>query len=121
MQKTFRDMNDFIKLCLDIAYIIDKKGYDSHHYFEELHTGWKVLSDGLRQGVQACICMQSMYYIKAEEAELAKVGEQEARDFLRECFGDEEIFTIGDEYKRRIREFCNNLEKEWEEKENAKK
>lgn len=74
-----------------------------------MHLGYRALSQYLRQGVKAIIDMQDAYANAKKEMNLATSSEQEARNFLKDIFGDEDIDSISDENKAKIKEFVSTL------------
>ena len=98
------------ELSLKIANVIDRQGEKRNFSFaDELNMGYRALSIYLRQGVKAIVDIQENYSNVKEKMELAELSEQEARGFLRDIFGDEDIDSISDENKAKIREFVSEL------------
>ena len=110
---TMEKINKLAEISLNLANYIDREGEKdiSEPISNHLHMGYRALSRYLRDGVKACIDIQEMYAEAKSNEDNAKTGEKEARDFLFECFGDEEIDTINDEDKARIISFCKQIEK----------
>lgn len=118
------DINRLLKVCLDIAeWVDDKSDTDKNWYGGELcddiGLGCRALSGYLRSGIRAVMELQEKYHRANERRNLAEISEKEMRDFLQDVFGDEEPHTINDKDKARIRDFVQNLMKEWDEKEAA--
>ena len=102
-------------ICLRIANIVDRQGENgSFSLADELGFGYLALSGYLRSGVKAIADMQMDYSNAKSQKQLAEIGEQEMRDFLTDIFGDEEIESINEADKEKIRQFVQELEKEWE-------
>lgn len=115
MKSRTEGINYLVKICLDLANIVDRHGEKDEPYLEELKLGYRALSISLRRGVKAVIDLQDDYSKALEYQNYAEIGEKAARDFLQEVFGDEEIDTINDEDKQKIKEFAQQLMKNWEE------
>ena len=102
-------------ICLRIANIVDRQGENgSFSLADELGFGYLALSGYLRSGVKAIADMQMDYSNAKSQKQLAEICEQEMRDFLTDIFGDEEIESINEADKEKIRQFVQELEKEWE-------
>jgi hypothetical protein len=69
----------------------------------------------MRQGVKEVIDLKQDYYNALHWRSIAEESEKDARDFLKECFGDSEIDSINDADKERIIALCKQIESEWEE------
>lgn len=124
MTKTFdrkRDMftklNKLAELCLNIANIIDRQAEENnmHTFIDELGLGYRAADGYLREGVRAIIDIQTCYQNAVDDKKLAEIGEQEANDFVKDIFGDEDASSINDKDKERIKEFVQSIYKEWEE------
>ena len=79
--------------------------------------GCAAFSGIMRQGVKEIIDLQQNLYAARERAEAARISEEDARNFLEECFGDREIDSINEEDRKRILFLCDKIRREWEEKE----
>lgn len=114
---TFDKINKLAEIALNLANYIDREGEKVlwPDISEELHMGYRAISIYLREGVKACIDIQDMYSEAKNREDLARTGENEARDFLEECFGDRDIDCINDKDKARIIALCKQIEKEWED------
>ena len=112
-----RDSNigRFLQICIELAEIVDEKGESGDApYCDDLGLGYRVVSGYLRKGVKEVIDLQSKYHRTVESKNLAKIGEEEAHDFLEEVFGDREPYTINDKDKDRIKTFVRSIMLEWE-------
>lgn len=112
---TTEEINYLVKICLDIANIVDRHDEKDKPYLDELGLGYRALSISLRRGVKAVIDLQDDYSKALEYQNHAEIREKSARDFLQEVFEDEYIDTINDEDKQKIKEFVQQLMKKWEE------
>lgn len=115
---TFTDLNALAELCLNIANIIDRRAEENgkgDYDIDELGMGYRAADYYLRQGVKAIVDIQNMYAYEKEKADLAKISEQVANDFVKDIFGDEEVTSINDKDKERIRQFVQDIYKEWED------
>ena len=115
MKSRTEEINYLVKICLDLANIVDRHGEKDEPYLEELKLGYRAFSRSLRSGVKAVIDLQDDYSKALEYQSYAETGEKEARDFLQEVFGDEEIDAINEEDKQKIKEFTQQLMEKWEE------
>ena len=115
MKSRTEEINYLVKICLDIANIVDRHGEKDKPYLDELGLGYRALSISLRRGVKAVIDLQDDYSKALEYQSYAEIGEKAARDFLQEVFGDEEIDTINEKDKQKIKEFTQQLMEKWEE------
>lgn len=115
MKSKTEEINYLVKICLDIANIADRHGEKDKPYLDELGLGYRALSRSLRRGVKAVIDLQDDYSKALEYQSYAEIGEKAARDFLQEVFGDEEIDTINEKDKQKIKEFTQQLTEKWEE------
>lgn len=98
------------ELSLKIANIVDRQGEKLNFSLaDEMNLGYRALSQYLRQGVKAIIDMQDAYANAKEKMNLAETSEQGARNFLKDIFGDEDIDSISDENKAKIKEFVSTL------------
>ena len=98
------------ELSLKIANIVDRHGENRDFAFaDEIGLGYRALSQYLRQGVKAIIDIQEAYSNAKERTELAELSERDSRDFLKDIFGDEEVDSLNDEYKSKIRAFVSGL------------
>lgn len=105
----------FTELLLRIANYVDRHGEkEDTTMCDELGLGYLALSGYLRSGVKAIADIQSDYSNAISKANYAKIGEECARDFLEEVFGDREIETINEADKERIKDFVCEIEKNWE-------
>jgi hypothetical protein len=112
---TTEEINYLVKICLDIANIVDRHGEKDKPYLDELGLGYRALSISLRRGMKAVIDLQDDYSKALEYQNNAEIREKSARDFLQEVFEDEYIDTIDNEDKQKIKEFVQQLMKKWEE------
>ena len=110
-------INELVRLCLDMAELADTHGEqnDEYDFLRELGLGFRAFSGTLRRGVIEIVNLQSSYHKEAENARLCKIGEEEMQDFVKDVFGDPEVYTINDKDKHRIREFVRKIEAEWEQ------
>ncbi len=125
------NINNLIKINLNLAELIDSVGNkgdlgnpseEFKHVMwlcHELGLGYRALTGYIRKGVKEVIDTQGAVHSANESAYLAKVGEEEARDFLEDIFGDRDAYCFNDEIKARIREAVRKIEEDWE-KENVK-
>lgn len=111
----FRNVYRFIPICLQLADLADEK--EETPFDENLHMGYRAFSGYIRGGVKELIDLQNDYYGMVLRADIAKKSEEDARDFLYECFGDREIDSINEADRRRILAICDKIRREWEEKE----
>jgi len=118
-KKHFRNLYRLISLCLQLADLADAQGETPFNNVlpNGLHMGYRAFSGFMRGGVKEIIDLQNDYYGMESDAEIAKKSEEDARDFLQECFGDREIDSINEEDRDRILFLCNKIRREWEEKE----
>lgn len=114
MKSKTKEINNLIKICLDIANIADRKGEEGNAYLEDLGLGYRALSISLRQGAKAVIDLQDDYSKALEHRRYAETGEKEARNFLQEVFGDGEIDTINENDKQKIKDFVKDIMASWE-------
>lgn len=114
MKSKTKEITNLIKICLDIANIADRKDEEGNAYLEDLGLGYRALSISLQQGAKAVIDLQDDYSKALEDRGYAETGEKEARDFLLEVFGDQEIDTINENDKQRIKDFVKDIMKSWE-------
>ena len=105
----------FIAECLRLAYLADERRETP--FADEVRTGYAAFSGIMRQGVKEIIDLKQNLYAARERAEAAKISEEDARNFLEECFGDREIDSINEEDRKRILFLCDKIRREWEEKE----
>ena len=114
-------MNKMLGLCLNIAELIDEWGHEENQALrlitDELGLGYRALSTSLREGVKEAVDLQARYRGAIETADLAKCGEECARDFLEDVFGDRDIDSINHSDKERFRELYKKIQKEWDEQE----
>ena len=115
MKSMTEEINYLVKICLDLANIVDRHGEKDETYLEELKLVYRDLSISLRRGVKAFIDLQEDYSKALEYQNHAEIREKSARDFLQEVFEDEYIDTINGEDKQKIKEFVQQLMKKWEE------
>lgn len=118
MSEIFKNLNRLAELCLNIARVAEEAAEENKKcvYLEDLKLGYKALSRHLREGVKAIIDIQEMYVHAKEVVEFAESGENKARDFLGEVFGDRNIECVNNEYKNEIKAFVKKLlEEEMEE------
>ena len=98
------------ELSLKIANIVDRQGEnDDFRLADSLGLGYRALSSYLRQGVKAISEIQERYSIAHEKTKLAEISERDARNFLIDIFGDEDIDSVSDESKAKIKEFISTL------------
>ena len=109
MNKIYR----FIQICLQLADIADQKKETPFH--DEISMGCRAFSGYIRQGVKEIIDLKQDYFNILSRMEIAEQSEKDARDFLKDCFGDSEIDSINDADKERILAVCKQIEAEWEE------
>lgn len=105
----------FIAECIQLADLVDEK--KETPFADEVRTGYAAFSGILRQGVKEIIDLKQNLYAARERAEAARISEEDARNFLEECFGDREIDSINEEDRKRILFLCDKIRREWEEKE----
>ena len=105
----------FIAECIQLADLADEK--KETPFSDEVRTGYAAFSGILRQGVKEIIDLKQNLYAARERAEAARISEEDARNFLEECFGDREIDSINEEDRKRILFLCDKIRREWEEKE----
>ena len=98
------------ELSLEIANIVDRHGENGDFGFaDEMGLGYRALSQYLRRGVKEIIDIQEAYSNAKEKAELAETSERDARDFLKDIFGDEDVDSLSEEYKSQIKDFVSGL------------
>ena len=105
----------FIAECIQLADMVDER--KETPFADEVRTGYAAFSGILRQGVKEIIDLKQNLYAARERAEAARISEEDARNFLEECFGDREIDSINEEDRKRILFLCDKIRREWEEKE----
>lgn len=111
-----KKINRFIQICLDIADVVDEQGKECNNFcIDNLGCGYKVISGYLRRGVQEVIELQSSYHHIKEMKEFAEYSEKEARAVLLDIFGDEELDSLNDDDYTKIKAFCAELRKKWED------
>ena len=111
-------LNNFLKVCLDIADYYDKKGCEDDSFVDDgltknIGLGYRALTSYLRKGVQEVITLKSDYYKACEQRNLEKSIQESQKDFLLDVFGDEEPYSINDKDKQRIKEFVQSIFDEW--------
>ena len=112
-----KDINRLSQLCLNIANLCDRAAEldgIKEYISDNLGLGYRALSVYLRKGVKSMIDFQDMYSTSVEKKNIAELGEQSARDFMTDIFGDEDIDSINDKDKVRIRDFVQQIYKEWD-------
>ena len=98
------------EISLNIANVVDRQGAnDDCSLADSLGMGYRALSSYLRQGVKAIVDIQERCTGAQERAQLAEISEQSARYFLKDIFGDEEIDSVSDDDKNKIKEFVSAL------------
>jgi len=115
-----KDINRLSQLCLNIANLCDRAAEVDgikEYISENLGLGYRALSVDLRRGVKSMIDFQDMYSSAVEKKNLAECGEQSARDFMIDIFGDEDIDAINDKDKSCIRDFVQQIYKQWDAEE----
>lgn len=101
---------ELANLALKIANIVDRHGENGDFSFaDELGLGYRALSQYLRQGVKAIIDIQENYSNAKERMNLSESSEREARDFLKDIFGDEDVDSLPEEQKVKIRDYVSGL------------
>ena len=108
-----------IQVCLDIANLSDEHGEKDERILDELGLGYRALSGILRMGCKDVIDLQNSYHAAVAAKNIAKIGEDEAHDFLEEVFGDREPYTINETDKNRIKAFVKSIMDEWDAKEGS--
>lgn len=83
-------------------------------FVDALGYGWGSFSSYLREGMKAILDLQRDYREAQSKMRVAQIGEQEMRDFLKDMFGDDEVFCLNDECKSRIRNFVQEINNEEE-------
>lgn len=114
-------VNNFIKICLDIANYYDEKGNDNPDYLgdemtKKIGLGYKALSNYLRKGTREVITLQENYYSTCYRLKYEESIAVEQQEYLEDVFGDSEPYGINDKDKQRIKEFVQSIKKEWDEK-----
>ena len=103
------------ELCLRIANVIDRHGEKNDYEFsDEVGLGYLALSGYLRDGVKAIADMQMDYSEAVSMKNLAELSENEAREYLKDIFGEEDVDSLNETYKARIKEFAQSLFAEME-------
>lgn len=103
-------LNRLAELSLRIANLIDRRAENGDDSFpSELGYGYLALSGYLRDGVKAIADIQNAYSNAVEMRKLAEQSEHDARAFLVEIFGDEDVDSLNDEYKEKIRNFVAGI------------
>lgn len=113
-------VNKLIKICLDIAELVDTKGDDDPEWFggdfsKEIGLGYRALSGYLRSGAKAVIDIQRDYHTARERLNFAEREAEDCREYMEELFGDPEPQSINEEDKKRIKDFVASIMKEWDE------
>lgn len=111
-KKHFRNLYQFISICLQMAYMADEK--QESPFDNGLHMGYRAFSGYMRGGVKEIIDLQNDFYGMAFKAEFAQKDSDDARDFLQQCFGDREIDSINEDDRKRILFLCDKIRREWE-------
>ena len=113
---------ELIEICLKTANIVDERRgfYDGNPYpvpySESLKLGSRAYTHYLREGVKSVIDLQRKYYMALEREKLARIGEKEAKNLLKDIFGDRDAENIPDSYKEKFRALLEELDgKEKEE------
>lgn len=108
-----RVIGNFIGLCYRMASLIDEKGEMGDEFtLTSLGMGYRAASGVLRNGIMAVIDLEANYHQEKEKANLAKIGEDEMHDFIVDIFGDEDIYTINDEAKSRMKKLVEEINRE---------
>lgn len=116
------NINNFLKIALDIADYYDTKGNDNEKFFkdeltDELGLGYKALTSYLRKGVQEVISLQTNYYKACEERNYEKSVQERQKEYLLDVFGDKEPYSINNKDKQRIKDFVKGIFEEWDKSE----
>lgn len=103
-------LNKLAELSLRMANVIDRRAENGDDSFpSEVGYGYLALSGYLRNGVKAIADIQNAYSNAVEMRKLAEQSERDARAFLVEIFGDEEVDSLKDEYKEKIKNFVAGI------------
>ena len=98
------------EICLRMANVIDRHGENGDYEFaDEVGMGYLALSGYLRDGVKAIADMQMNYSEAVSQKNLAELSESGAREYLKDIFGDEDVDSLNETYKARIKEFVQSL------------
>ena len=108
-------LDEFIALCYKISEYIDDCGEsDDHFTLDAFGLGYRAASDRIRNGIIAVIELSRECRNERERAKLAKIGENEMRNFMVEIFGDEDFYTVNDEIKDSIKKAARDIEEKWQ-------
>lgn len=103
-------LTSLVGILMKMACIIDRHGENGDSQFaDEIGMGYLALSSYLRDGVKAIVDMQMEYSEAIANKQIAELSEQYARNYLKEIFGDEDIDSINERYKLKIKEFVQSL------------
>lgn len=103
-------LSKLAELCLRMANVIDRHGENGDYEFaNEIGLGYLALSGYLRDGVKAIADMQMDYSDAVSMKNLAELSENEAREYLKDIFGEEDVDSLNETYKARIKEFVQSL------------
>ena len=118
--------NRLIKICLDLANVLDDAGNRSPDFAnptpefqrvqwlsKQLGLGYRALSDYLRKGSIEIIKLQSDYHRAVENMQLARMSRERMEDFQEQIFGDRNAECFNDEIKSKIREAVKRIDEEW--------
>lgn len=115
-----RKLSRLAELCLRIADEVESRAEEKDELFvREFGLGYRCITDGFRNGIKEMIDLQNECCNLKSQIRFLKISEKTARDFVEEVFGDREVDTLNDEYKKKIKEFVQGLDvyKEVEENE----
>lgn len=115
------NINRFLKVCLDIAEWVDDKSDADKNWFggdmcHDIGLGCRALSGYLRSGVKSVMELQEKYHHANELRNFAESCKESMEEFLRDVFGDAEIYSINDKDKERIKEFVKGIMAEWDDR-----
>ena len=92
MKSKTEDINYLVKICLDLANIVDRNGENGVGYLKDLKLGHRALSVSLRRGVKAIVDLQEDYSKAIEYRGYAETGEKEVFYSHETCYNRPEAF-----------------------------
>lgn len=81
-------LTNLIRVCHDLAEVIEEKHNKYADLANDLGMGYKVLTNYLRQGIIEVIVLESRYWKEREQRELARMELKDNIDFIAELFGE---------------------------------
>lgn len=106
-------LTNLIRVCHDLAEVIEEKHNKYADLANDVGMGYKVLTNYLRQGLIEVVALESRYWREKEQRALARMELKDNIDFIAELFGEIPVELLAEmtneEEKAKLQKVANEI------------